>query len=107
MILELFIFIWVALFVIFTSLAFSLKSMKVYLTGAITALFYFLAASEGVVYVFHNKIPVVGFMVNPFPGTYSLLRLNLQYNWTYFVIALIISLIVMIHLRNKIRKTPK
>lgn len=94
MILNIFIGTWVILFSIFTWLAFSMKSLKVYSTGCITALLYFLAASEGVIFAFHRKIPLIGFLVNPFPGNYQPLVLNWHYHWIYFLIIISLSFII-------------
>lgn len=104
MILKTFVGTWVILFSIFTYLAFSTKNIKIYLTGAITALAYFLAASEGIVYAFHRKIPIIGFLVNPFPGNYKLFILNWHYNWLYFTIALGCTVIVFLIFVNATRK---
>lgn len=84
MILNIFIATWVVLYIIFTWLAFATKSLKVYIVGCVTALTYFLVAVEGLIYAYHRKIPLIGFLVNPFPGTYRFLRLNMHYHWRYF-----------------------
>jgi hypothetical protein len=102
--LDVFIAIWGILFSVFTWLAFSVKSMKVYLTGCLTALLYFWAVTEFIIYVFHHKVPVIGFMVNPFPGTYRSIVLNLHYTWPYFAVALGVSLLFFIILSVKLKK---
>ena len=94
MIFNIFIATWVILYSVFTWLAFSTKSLKVYLTGCVTALGYFLAASEGVIYAFQCKIPLIGFLINPFPGNYMPLVLNWHYHWVYFVIIASTSLLL-------------
>lgn len=104
MILYIFIFLWVLLYFIFTWLAFATKNIKVYITGCLTALFYFLATSEGIIWGFHHKIPVIGFLVNPFHGKYQLFLLNFKLHWPYFVIALIAYIFFYIKLKGTINK---
>ncbi len=107
MVLDIFCALWVCLFLVFFWLAFSLKSMKVYLTGCVVSLVYFWGATEGLVYVFHHNIPIIGFLVNPFPGTYQVMMLNLQYNWPYFAIALGTSLALGIVLLVRIKRSQR
>lgn len=104
MILKIFIATWVILYSIFTWLAFSTKSLKVYIAGCVTAFVYFFAASEGVVYAFHRKIPLIGFLMNPFPGNYRLLLLNWHYHWRYFIVIASFSLLMGIILIVFIKK---
>jgi hypothetical protein len=107
MILQMFCAMWAGLFLVFTWLAFSVRSMKVYMTGCITAFLYFWAVTEGIVSVFHHNIPIVGFLVNPFPGTYQFIVLNVRYNWPYFVAALGVSLLCGIVLLVRIKRAQR
>lgn len=104
MILRVFIATWVVLYSIFTWLSFSTKNLKVYITGCLTALIYFLVASEGLIYAYHRKIPLIGFLVNPFPGNYKLLVLNLHYHWRYFCVIAGFSLVLGVLLLISIKK---
>ncbi|MFC1517925.1 hypothetical protein ACFL5G_05180 [Candidatus Margulisiibacteriota bacterium] len=105
MTLNIFILFWGVLFSIFTRLAFLTKNMKVYLTGCLTSLFYFFAVSEGIIYVYHHKIPMIGALVNPFPGRYRPLLLNIDYHWEYLAFSLLASVIFFIRLNSVIKKS--
>jgi hypothetical protein len=100
MILYSFIFLWVLLYTVFTWLAFDTKSTKVYLAGCIISFLYFLSASEGIIFAFHRKVPLIGFLVNPFPGNYKLFSLNFHYHWSYFLTALLSYIVVFFILKK-------
>lgn len=103
MIFKIFVIIFLPLFLIFSKIAFSFKSVKAYTIGFLTSAIYFIGALEAIVYVYCNKIPlnqvpVMGFLVNvivqnPYQGPYKFLVVNYQYNYFYFWTILIMFLI--------------
>lgn len=112
MILYVFLLLFLPLFLVFSALAFSFKSFKIYWTGSIVSLFYFTASVEGLVYAFKKKIPVDFitnmFIKNPFTeGTYRFLLSNYHFNKNYYYIAVGSVLIGAIALFIKIKLAQK
>jgi hypothetical protein len=108
MILYIFLLLFIPLFFVFSALAFSFKSLKIYWTGAIVSLFYFTASAEGLVYAFKKKIPMDFitnmFIKNPFTeGTYRFLLSNYHFNKNYYYVAVGLVLIGALTLLVKIR----
>lgn len=112
-ILFIFLGLYLPLFLVFSALAVSFKSFKIYLTGVLVSLLYFLAATEGTVYVYNQKIPLIGFLVNPFGGEYKPILLNYQYNKIYFWLVAGLTVVGAIYLKVKtsgnipIQKSPE
>lgn len=108
MIFKVFLILFLPLFLVFSSIAFSFKSIKTYFVGFLTSSIYFIGALEAIVYIYCNKIPlnqvpVLGFLVNvvvqnPYQGPYKFLAVNYKYNFLYFWLIAVIFIIGLIML---------
>ncbi len=98
--LYIFVGLFLPLYLVFTGLAGSMKSFKVYWTGVAVSALYFIAATEGLVLGF-NKIPMIGFLVNPFQGQYKFLALNFKYNMIFFILVLILVIAGIFYVKGK------
>lgn len=104
MITKTFIFFFLPFFALFFSLALSHKSLKIYHAGWLMTLFYFTAITEGIVFIYKNKIPAFAkpFIKNPYAtGKYQLLQSNLAFNKVYFILIAVLIIAGWIILKKK------